>query len=129
MGQVSASPQVAGRLNFIDGRFVASASGKTFENRSPVDGRLLAQVAEAGAQEVDAAVKVARAALGGPWGSMELAERTELLYAVANEISRRFDEFLEAEVADTGKPASRRASRATSTFRTARPTSRSSPTW
>jgi aminomuconate-semialdehyde/2-hydroxymuconate-6-semialdehyde dehydrogenase len=55
---------------------------------------------------VDAAVKAARAALLGPWGRMELAERTELLYGVANEINRRFDEFLEAEVADTGKPHS-----------------------
>ncbi len=51
-------------------------------------------------------MKAARAALAGPWGALEMAERTELLYAVANEINRRFDEFLEAEVADTGKPAS-----------------------
>src|ERR1035441_2655823 len=100
-----AQQQVATTLNFIDGQFVAAASGKTFDNRSPVDGRLLGLVSEAGEAEVDSAVNAARAALAGPWGALDMTERTELLYAVANEISRRFDEFLEAEVADTGKPA------------------------
>jgi len=101
-----APAQAASTLNFIDGAFVAAASGKTFENRSPVDARLLGLVSEAGEAEVDRAVKAARAALAGAWGALEMAERTELLYAVANEINRRFDQFLEAEVADTGKPAS-----------------------
>ncbi len=93
-------------LNFIDGEYRGSASGRSFEDRSPVDGRLLALVAEAGEAEVDAAVKAARAALKGPWGTMDLARRCELLFAVADEINRRFDDFLEAEVADTGKPMS-----------------------
>jgi aminomuconate-semialdehyde/2-hydroxymuconate-6-semialdehyde dehydrogenase len=91
-------------LNFIDGEFVPSQSSKTFENRSPVDGSLVGLVAEAGEAEVDRAVRAARAALAGPWGSMDTAKRTELLYAVADEINRRFDDFLAAEVADTGKP-------------------------
>ncbi len=93
-------------LNFIGGEFVAAKSGKTFENRSPVDGRLIGHVCEAGAPEVDAAVQAARAALAGPWGTMDVAKRTELLHAVADEINRRFDDFLQAEVADTGKPVS-----------------------
>jgi len=92
--------------NFIGGEFVASRSGKTFENRSPVDGRLIGNVCEAGEPEVEAAVQAARAALAGPWGEMETAKRTELLHAVADEINRRFDDFLQAEVADTGKPVS-----------------------
>ena len=108
MSRISSAPaqQAASILNFIGGEFVTAGSGKTFENRSPVDARLLGLVSEAGEAEVDAAVKAARAALAGPWGALEMAERTELLYAVANEINRRFDQFLEAEVADTGKPVS-----------------------
>ncbi|MBI5781710.1 MAG: 2-hydroxymuconic semialdehyde dehydrogenase [Rhodocyclales bacterium] len=90
--------------NFIDGAFVAT--GKTFEKRSPVDGRVIALVHEAGQAEVDAAVRAARAALKGPWGKLTVAERAELLYAVADGINRRFDEFLAAECADTGKPMS-----------------------
>lgn len=90
--------------NFIDGVFVAT--GKTFEKRSPVDGQVIAVVHEAGQAEVDAAVRAARAALKGPWGGLTVAERAELLYAVADGINRRFDEFLAAECADTGKPMS-----------------------
>jgi aminomuconate-semialdehyde/2-hydroxymuconate-6-semialdehyde dehydrogenase len=93
-------------LNFINGEFVAAKSGKTFEDRSPVDNRLVGMVSEAGEPEVDAAVKAARAALEGPWGTMDIAKRSELLYAVADEINRRFTDFLDAEVADTGKPHS-----------------------
>ncbi len=90
--------------NFIDGEFVSAASGKTFDKRSPLDNRVIAQVSEAGRAEVDAAVRAARAALNGPWGAMTLEQRVELLYAVANEITRRFDDFVAAEMADTGQP-------------------------
>ena len=90
--------------NFIDGQFVASKTW--FDKRSPVDNTLIAQVAEAGQTDVDTAVKAARAALNGPWGQMAIADRVDLLYGVADEINRRFDDFLEAECADTGKPMS-----------------------
>ena len=92
--------------HFIDGAFVASASGRTFENRNPVDGSLIGTVCEGGRPEVDAAVAAAHAAMRGPWGRMPLTQRVELLYKVADEINRRFDDFLAAEVADTGKPVS-----------------------
>ena len=92
--------------NFIGGEFVTSRSGKTFNNISPVDGRIVGIAHEAGKEEVDAAVKAAHAALKGPWGSMDIAKRSEMLYAVADEINHRFNDFLDAEVADTGKPHS-----------------------
>ena len=91
-------------LNFIGGEFVAT--GKTFENRAPVDNRLIGLVHEAGQAEVDSAVRAARAALKGDWGRMPVARRVELLHAVADEINSRFDDFLAAEMADTGKPKS-----------------------
>jgi len=93
-------------LNFIDGEYRPSSEGRTFENRSPVTGALVSEVHEASAADVDAAVKAARAALKGPWGKMSPAERGETLRAVAAGITKRFDDFLEAEVADTGKPRS-----------------------
>lgn len=92
-------------LNFIDGAY-SEGSGKTFENRSPLDNSLISLVYEAGQADVDRAVRAAQNALAGDWGRMALAERTALLHAVADEITRRFDDFLEAEIADTGKPAS-----------------------
>lgn len=90
--------------HFINGQYVASASGKTFENRSPVDNSLIGQIHEAGKEEVDAAVRAAKAALTGPWGKLTQAERIALLNKVADRINERFDEFLDAECLDTGKP-------------------------
>ena len=90
--------------NFINGEFVPSSEGKTFEKRSPVNNRLIATVHEARAADVDAAAEAAKAALSGPWGKMPQEKRLELLYKVADEIIRRSDEFIEAEMADTGQP-------------------------
>lgn len=98
-----AAPEVR---HFINGDYTAGGTGRIFENRSPVDGALVSLVHEGGAAEVDAAVKAARAALAGEWGRMPLARRCDLLHGVADEINRRFDDFLAAEVADTGKPRS-----------------------
>ncbi len=92
--------------HFINGAYTEGTSGRTFENRRPIDNALISQVCEAGRADVDAAVQAAGAALNGPWSRLTLAERTEVLYAVAAGIEQRFDQFLEAEVADTGKPVS-----------------------
>ena len=46
--------------HFINGRFVPSASGKTFEKRAPTDNSLMGQVAEGGQAEVDTAVAAAK---------------------------------------------------------------------
>src|SRR6267154_4366609 len=93
-------------LHFIGGRFVGSAAERQFEKRSPIDGSLIGMIAEGGPAEVDAAVRAATDAMTGPWRRLTLAQRTDLLYAVAREIDRRFDDFLDAEVNDTGKPRS-----------------------
>jgi aminomuconate-semialdehyde/2-hydroxymuconate-6-semialdehyde dehydrogenase len=91
-------------LNYINGEFVAT--DKTFEKRSPVSNQVIGMVNEASQAEVDQAVTAAREALKGDWGKLTTVKRVELLYAVADEINRRFDDFLEAEIADTGKPRS-----------------------
>lgn len=88
--------------NYIGGAFVGAA--KTFEKRSPVDGRVVAVVHEAGREDVDRAVQAARAAADGPWGRMPQRERGRLLGLVADRIEARFDDFVEAELADTGRP-------------------------
>ncbi len=89
--------------NFIGGAFVASE--RRFEKRSPVTNAVIAEVHEAGAAEIDAAVRAARAAVDGPWGAMPMARRLALLAEVAAEIDRRFEDFVAAETADTGMPA------------------------
>ena len=86
---------------FIGGEFISD--GRPFDNVSPVTGRVLCSVTEADAALVDRAVLGARAALRGPWGRMSVAERAALLRKVAERIEQRFEEFLSAEIADTGK--------------------------
>jgi len=90
--------------NYVGGEFVET--GRTFSNVCPVDGHELAQVHEADAALVDQAVRSARAAMEGAWGRSHVEERARLLHRVADIIERRFDDFLAAEVADTGRPLS-----------------------
>lgn len=85
----------------IGGEFVRQ--GRSFPNTSPVNGRVIATVTEADAALVDRAVQAARAALRGPWGRLTTQERCALLRKVADRIEQRFDEFVSAEIADTGK--------------------------
>lgn len=92
--------------HFINGEFVSSSSGKTFANINPATNQQIGIVHEAGKSEVDQAVAAAKAALKGPWGKMPVAERMAILHKVADGIVARFDEFLEAECLDTGKPKS-----------------------
>lgn len=92
--------------NFINGEYCASSGGRTFANVNPCTGSLNGSVHEATREDVDAAVLAARNALSGPWGKMTEEERGAILLAVADGIDRRFDEFLAAECADTGKPYS-----------------------
>jgi aminomuconate-semialdehyde/2-hydroxymuconate-6-semialdehyde dehydrogenase len=77
-----------------------------FADVNPANGLAIATVSEAGAGLVDRAVGAAREALRGPWGKLGVAERSTLLYKVAAGIEARFDEFVRAEVGDTGKPIS-----------------------
>ncbi|WP_256737045.1 2-hydroxymuconic semialdehyde dehydrogenase [Pseudomonas gingeri] len=88
--------------NFIGNQWVEGV--RTFDNRNPADNSLIGPVHEAGQAQVDAAVKAARAALSGPWCQLSVAQRVALLHKVAEGIERRAEEFIAAEIADTGKP-------------------------
>ena len=91
-------------LHFIDGDFTAGTSGKRFEKRRPHDGSLVGHVVEGGAAEIDTAVQAARAAMRGPWARLSVDDRADLMRAIADGITRRFNDFVEAEMADTGQP-------------------------
>ena len=91
-------------LNYIDGRFVRGK--REFADVNPADGSVIAQVTEADQEQVDEAVHAARRALRGEWGGLTVRERAARLHKVADAIEKRFDCFVQAEVADTGKPIS-----------------------
>lgn len=88
--------------NYINGKFVAGKH--EFADVNPADGSVIAQVTEADRDLVDAAVQAARKALLGEWGRMNVRDRAARLHKVADAIEARFDCFVAAEVADTGKP-------------------------
>ena len=89
---------------FIDGRFVPGK--QEFADINPADGTVIAQVTAADKHQVDEAVHAARRALRGEWGKLGVRERAARLHRVAEAIEKRFDCFVQAEVADTGKPVS-----------------------
>jgi aminomuconate-semialdehyde/2-hydroxymuconate-6-semialdehyde dehydrogenase len=90
--------------NYIDGRFVSGP--REFADVNPADGSIIAQVSEADERQVDEAVHAARRALNGEWGRITVRERAARLHKVGDAIEKRFDCFVQAEVADTGKPVS-----------------------
>jgi len=89
-------------LNYIDGQFVRGK--RDFPDVNPADGSTIAEVSEADSDLVDQAVGAARKALQGEWGRMGVRDRAALLHKIADAIEERFDCFVAAEVADTGKP-------------------------
>ena len=90
--------------SFINGVYVDSEEQRNIT--SPVTGKLITPYSVATDAQVDEAVQAAKSALKGEWGSMSIQQRVEILYKVADGISARFDDFLEAECLDTGKPYS-----------------------
>lgn len=90
---------------FIDGRWVDSISGRTFESLNPATDEVNAIVAEAGPEDVDLAVKAARRAFeSGPWTEMAPGDRGRLLNKVAQALWEKADMLAEVESQDNGLP-------------------------
>ncbi len=89
----------------INGKWVEAASGKTFATFDPSTGEVLSQVAEGDREDIDRAVKSARAAFEtGPWSKMTVSERGRLIWKIADLIEENLEEFAEIESLDNGKP-------------------------
>ena len=107
-GMVPVLPEVEAFLKgpkgmLIDGEEVQSVSGRTFETINPSTGGKLTDVAEAGPEDVDRAVRAARRALSGPWGRMAPAERTRLLNRLADLIEQHAEMFSQLESLNAGR--------------------------
>ncbi len=88
---------------FIDGEFVDSAEGTTFEVENPADERTLAEVAEAKEADVDRAVQAARRAFqSDEWQRMPARERGRLLWRLADLLEDRIDEVARIETLNKG---------------------------
>jgi len=88
---------------FINGKFVAPASGKYFESINPATEQTLTTIAAANADDVDSAVKSARKAYDKVWGKMPGRERGKYLYRIARIIQEKARELAVLETMDGGK--------------------------
>ncbi|MBS3648390.1 aldehyde dehydrogenase family protein [Pseudaminobacter sp. 19-2017] len=89
--------------HFIGGEFVPSKDGAAFDVFNPATGAKLAQVAQGGKAEIDAAVESARKAFG-PWSALPGDTRARYLYALARLLQKRERFFSVLETMDNGKP-------------------------
>ncbi|MDG4779149.1 aldehyde dehydrogenase family protein [Micromonospora sp. WMMD961] len=89
---------------FIDGTFVDPTDGGSFKSINPASEEVLAEVAEAGAQDVERAVRAARTAYDKVWGPMPGRDRAKYLYRIARLIQERSRELAVLESLDNGKP-------------------------
>jgi acyl-CoA reductase-like NAD-dependent aldehyde dehydrogenase len=98
------APIAPGKL-IINGQAVDAASGRTFTTVNPATETAITTVAEAGPEDVDRAVRAARAAFeSGPWPKMKPADRQRVLWKLGDLILEHGDELARLETLDNGKP-------------------------
>ncbi len=102
----------AAALNFrtecwIDGRFVPATAGGRFESVNPATGAVLSDLARGGAEDIDRAVRAARAAFeDGRWSRRTPGARKEVLLRLAALLRENLEEFALLDTLDMGKPIS-----------------------
>jgi gamma-glutamyl-gamma-aminobutyraldehyde dehydrogenase len=90
---------------FIDGRFVDAASGESFETENPATGEVLTHVAAGGAEDVDRAVRAARAAFeDGRWSKLAPGDRKAILLRLADRVEANAEELATLDSLEAGKP-------------------------
>jgi phenylacetaldehyde dehydrogenase len=95
----------APRQMFINGQWTEAASGKTFETPNPATGETLAHIAEGDAEDINRAVRAARAAFeDGPWSRMTPSDRGRIIWRIGDLILDHAEELAQLESLDNGKP-------------------------
>lgn len=89
---------------FVGGRWSPAASGRDLDVVAPAEGRVFARIAAGGAEDIDRAVRAARAAFEGQWGRLAAFERGRLLSKLGHLILDHAEELALLEARDCGKP-------------------------
>lgn len=102
---VKAEIAIAARGNFIDGREVEGMAGATVEVRNPATGAVIATIPDSTREDVDAAVRSARAAFqGDAWGGMAIRARVRLINRIADAFEAALPELYQLETQNNGRP-------------------------
>jgi aldehyde dehydrogenase len=89
--------------NYIGGEWVPPTRGEYFENPSPVNGKVFCEVARSTAEDIEKALDAAHAAKE-TWGRTSVAERSQILYKIADRMEANLEKLAVAETWDNGKP-------------------------
>ena len=89
--------------NFMGGKFVPPIAGRYFENTSPVNGKVLCEIARSDEKDIEAALDAAHAAKDA-WGRTSATERAVMLNKIADRLEENLPLFAACETWDNGKP-------------------------
>jgi aldehyde dehydrogenase (NAD+) len=91
-------------LHLIGGEHVEPSGGTWFDAIDPCTGQAIAQIAEGNAEDIDRAVRAARAALEGPWSKFQPSERQAALLKLADLIDAEFEDIALVDTLEMGRP-------------------------
>jgi aldehyde dehydrogenase (NAD+) len=97
-------PRALHFVHFIDNEWVPAGGGESIPVIDPSTGLAFAQIARGTAEDIDRAVRAARAACAGRWGRLPAVERGRLLRRWADAVDTHAEELAALESQDTGKP-------------------------
>src|ERR1700723_1735685 len=106
---VQMDPKVSGYVGkshkmLINGKWMDAASGKTFPTYNPATGEVLSNVAEGDKEDINRAVKAARAAFEtGAWSKISHSDRSRMIWKLADLLEQHLEEFAQLESLDNGK--------------------------
>ena len=103
LDQRTRSPFKATYGNYIGGEWVPAADGQTFDNTSPINGKVICSVARSQAADVERALDAAHKAKDA-WGKTSVAQRAVMLNRIADRMEENLDLLALAETWDNGKP-------------------------
>lgn len=97
------SPFASRYDNFIGGRWLAPLSKRYFENTSPINGKVVGEIARSQAEDIEVALDAAHQAKEA-WGRTSVAERAQILNRIADRMEANLESLATAETWDNGKP-------------------------
>jgi aldehyde dehydrogenase len=89
--------------NFIGGSWVPPVKGQYFENRTPISGEVVCEIARSSAEDIEKALDAAHGAADA-WGKTAPAERATVLLKIADRMEAHLNELATVETIDNGKP-------------------------
>jgi acyl-CoA reductase-like NAD-dependent aldehyde dehydrogenase len=97
--------QIEQHGNFVDGKEVETAGAEMIDVRDPATGAVIAQIPNSTREDVDRAMRSARAAFEGKeWGGMDIRARARLINRLADAFEANLETLYRLETRNNGRP-------------------------